>query len=153
MQVEAERRAAEQRVQEMQQRLFATTLDTSVERATLAAQVEKARLMQHEANVSPAAPAATTAPVNRRCRAPGCTSCKPDQPHYCATCRQLDVDHRSWNCPHARTNASTTSSASTAPARACRVPGCKDCRPGQVHYCKKCKKHNVDHFSRFCPDA
>jgi len=32
----------------------------------------------------------------------------------------------------------------------CRVVGCNFCNPGDTHYCKVCKTHDVDHFSKHC---
>ena len=36
----------------------------------------------------------------RKCRVRGCTSCKPDQTHYCRVCTQDDVSHHSSECRH-----------------------------------------------------
>ena len=37
-------------------------------------------------------------------------------------------------------------------SRTCGVDGCTKCKPGKLHYCRKCKKTGVTHFSHKCPN-
>ena len=77
----------------------------------------------------------------KRCRAPGCTVCKPGYAHYCRICGDGDSTHRSANCPKRISK--------------CRAPGCTACGQGQTHYCRKdrggCGSTDSDHRSANCP--
>lgn len=70
------------------------------------------------------------------CGVIGCTSCSPQQRHFCKICGNTNSTHRSVNCPR---------------RKRCRVPGCNQCAPGKTHFCKMCRDTNSSHRSSACP--
>lgn len=37
------------------------------------------------------------------------------------------------------------------PTPNCGAPGCVSCKPGQIHYCDRCRVIGATHRARFCP--
>lgn len=74
-----------------------------------------------------------------KCRAIGCH--ENHNFHYCKRCKKSDSDHLSTNCPCINNSSDK-----------CRVPGCKECKPGKSHFCRFCGDTDSTHFSHNCPN-